>query len=89
MLHTLYQVFEPRGLERKISIFTCVFLCFIPRTPWGGSILEPGALFEQTRLRITRQYYIPSLKQLSLAVLEKMFKNILLENQGSHGIRLF
>ena len=28
-------------LKNKISIFSCVFLWFNPRTPWGGSILDP------------------------------------------------
>ena len=30
-------------LKKVIYIFSCVFLWFKPRTPWGGSISDPGA----------------------------------------------
>ena len=70
-------------LKNKIPIFLCVFLWFKLRTPWGGSILEPGALFEQTRFRITRQCHIANFKQLSQAVREKIYSYILLVSTGS------
>ena len=42
-----------------------------PEHLWDDPYWTLGPLFEQTRLRTTRQGYLPNFKQLSLAVLEK------------------
>ena len=45
MLHTKFQKYGPSGSEEEdcwISIYA--FLCFEPRTPWRGAILDPETL---------------------------------------------
>ena len=70
---------EASGSEKDdLYIFLCISMVqthdTLERIHFG-----PGPLFEQTRLRTTRQCYIPNFKQLSL---EKIFNYILLAKPG-------
>ena len=81
--HAIFHASEASGSEEgDLNIFP--FIWFKPRTPWEDSFGTLGPLFEHTKLKTTRQCYIPNFKQLSLE--KKICKYILLANPGYPGI---
>jgi len=66
--------------EDVVWSFPYIIQCKIV-TPGAGSILTPGALFEQLWWRTSRWCYIPNIKALGLVVSDKkIFENCILKN---------